>query len=290
MKTTLEIIETAAAGQKPVLAFSGGSDSLVLLDILYQRTEHRPPLLFADSRMEYPETLPFVRKIAKKYGAELLVAQASRSPQEQWERHGWPMLGKMAARTWMKKNKGRGFRLDVSSCCRAMKIAPARKLMVAKGYTVQFTGQRGGEDDALRGLRALKDGAIYEVKADRIRIANPLIGWTDMMVRRYISQNRLPQHPAKKRGAVTIGCMYCGGGAQFTNSGFKVLRKTNPEEWRRLMVEWRAGEIVLAIKYDTTLETMRMAIERLGGLEALARERPWVFDFLYKTPLQGYDK
>jgi len=220
----------------------------------------------------------------------LLVARATRSPIQQWELTGWPMLGKMAARVWMKNRKGRGFRLDVSSCCRNMKIKPARNLMKAEGYTVQFTGQRGGEDDALRGLRAMKDGAIYEVKADRITIANPLTGWTDMMIRRYIQQNRLQQHPAKKLGAMTIGCMYCGGGAQFTNSGFKILRKTSPKEWHRLMVEWRAGEIVLAIKYDTSLNTMRLALDRLGGLEALARERPWVFDFLYKTPMQGYDK
>lgn len=291
MQTSLDIIHKALEmSRRPAIAYSGGADSTVLLHLIYTRTTARPPAVFADSRMEYPETLPFVRKVCKAHGAELHVAQAPREPLEQWHRAGWPMLGKLAARKWMQHHRGTGFRLDVSSCCRQMKIGPARKAMKELGVDLHFTGQRGQADDALRGLRAVKDGAITYIKADRMHVCNPLSGWTDMMIRRYTEQNALPVHPAKARGAVTIGCLYCGGGAQFTNSGFKILRKVKPEAWRQFIVEWRAGEIILAVKHDEPLARIRTAVKRLGGLEYLAETRPWIFDHLRETPLEGYDK
>ncbi len=289
MKIALEIIHQAAAQfTNPVISFSGGGDSTVLLDLIYRKTGYRFPVIFADSHMEYPETLPHVKNVCKEYGAELLIAEAPREPLEQWQRYGWAMLGKMSARLWMQKNKNKEFRLDVTGCCRSMKIAPARKLMRKAGYDLQFTGQRGGEDDRMRALRELKDGAIKEIKADKISVCNPLLGWTDLMIRRYTEQNHLPIHPAKSRGAKTIGCMYCGGGAQFDNSGFRVLRHSLPEAWRDFMVTMKAGEIVLAIKYKATLSETRRVIENLGGLAKLADERPWVFDFLKVPPLRGY--
>ena len=291
MRTTLAIIDAAVAAHgPPAVAFSGGSDSMVLLDIMCTRTQHPVTAIFADSQNEYPETRSFVEEVCGRYKIPLLVASAPITPAEQWAKTGWPMLGKYAARIWSRKNKGRGFRLDVSSCCRALKIAPARKLMREQGFRLQVTGQRGAADDALRGLRALKDGAVKYVKSDKITVANPLLGWTDTMIRRYTRQRNLSVHPARSRGAITIGCMYCGGGAQYTNSGFRVLRHTQPDAWRHLMVTLRAGFIVLAIKYRETLDTVQSAVDRMGGLARLADEKPWVFDFLTKTPIPGYDK
>ena len=201
------------------------------------------------------------------------------------------MLGKLAARKWMQRNKNiKGFRLNVTLCCRNMKIAPARKLIKAAGFNIHFTGQRGNQDDALRGMRQFKDQAIKYIKEDKLYIANPLTGWTDTMIRRYTQQNGLDAHPLKKRGAITIGCMFCGGGAQFDNSGLKILRRLNPEAWRWFIVEQRAGEIILAIKYDVHIDHIREAVERLGGLRELAHNKPYIFDFLIFKPLQGYDK
>lgn len=290
MELTKAIIQEAMdKSKKQVISFSGGGDSMVLVDII-TNMGYRPELVYADSQMEYPETLPFIREVAAAYGLKLNVARGRRTPYEQWMRQGWPMLGKMAARIWMQKNKDKDFKCDVSSCCRAMKIAPARNMTKYLGADLQFTGQRGSQDDMLRGLRAFKDGAIKYVQADKILVCSPLIGWTDTMIRRYTKQNNLPVHPAKKRGAQTIGCMYCGGGAQYDNSGYRILRTSNPEEWWRFMVTWRGGEIVLALKYDVTQAAARQAIKQLGGLETLAKERPWVFDFLRLNPLAGYDR
>lgn len=291
MKTAIKIINSVyEKTDKVALAFSGGSDSLVLLDIIYRKTKHRPALVFANSLMEHAATIKFVKSTAGKYGAELNIAKPPRKPIEQFKKTGWPMLGKFAARRWMQNHDNMGFKIDVTACCRAMKIAPARKLIKQLGFTHHFTGQRGNQDDALRGMRSIKDETIKFIKQDKLYIINPLDGWTDTMIRRYTEQNRLEAHPLKEKGAVTIGCMFCGGGAQFTNSGFKILRKLNKRAWHKFMVEQRAGEIVLAIKYNVHIDEMRTAIKKLGGLEHLAKTKPFIFDYLLLTPIQGYNK
>ena len=289
MQQALEIINTALSEHpQAAIAFSGGGDSLVLLDLVYSRTPFRPLVLWANTGMEYPDTEPFIRSTLTRYDAALLVSQAPREPLEQWNTRGWPMLGKLAAVKWTQKHRDWDFKCSVSNCCRAMKIAPARILLKQNGVTCQLTGQRGQADDALRGLRAIKDGAINYVQADKMTVANPLTGWTDTMIRRYIDQNQLTEHPAKTRGAKTIGCMYCGGGAQFDNSGFKVLRQTQPEAWRRFIVDWRAGEIIMAIKHNVRRAVAAEALTQMGGLEAVAQDRPETFDYLRETPLRGY--
>lgn len=291
MKTTLEIIRTAMAqARKPCLAVSGGTDSLVLLDIL-SAAGHKIPLVHADSQMEYPETQDFLERTAAKYGTQLYTARARRTPEDQWRSAGWPMLGKLAAREWTKKNGASlGFKINCSECCRTMKINPARRLVRNIGCDLQFTGQRGGTDDAIRRLRTIKDGAIFYNDRDRLWIANPLTGWTDLMIRRYVAQHNLELHPMRARGAISIGCAVCGGGARYTNSPYRALRQARPEIWRRFMVEQEGGLVILALKHETDMATTRAAVEAAGGLTALVDTRPWVFDFARTKPLPGYDK
>ena len=73
-------------------------------------------------------------------------------------------------------------------------------------------------------------------------------------------------HPKKAEGAQTIGCMYCGGGAQFDNSGFKILRRTNEKAWQQFIVGWEAGLIILAVKYNLTLSKVKELVDSEGGL------------------------
>ena len=181
----------------------------------------------------------------------------------------------------------------MSECCRAMKITPGRQLTRNLGCGLQFTGQRGKREDRLQGYRNIEDGAIVYQARDRMWIANPLTGWKDRKeseVKGYIEQNGLPQHPARARGAGSIGCVYCGGGSQFTNSGYRALRQTWPEAWYRFMVTWGGGIIILALKYHQHIQTIQDAVNELGGLASIAKWRPWVFDFTRRTPLPGYTK
>ena len=276
-------------GPRVCLAFSGGSDSMVLLDMI-KDIHPKPVVIWADSQMEYLGTREHIKKTVSDMGFELRIAKADRTPLEQWKKTGWPMLGKMAARLWMQKNKNAGFRINVSECCRNMKIAPARKLTRSLGCGIQLTGQRGQVDDNLRGLRNKKDHLMSYQQRDKIWIANPLDGWTDGEIGYYKETRGLPEHPKIKDGAKTIGCVYCGGGCQYTNSGYRVLRITWPEAWKRFMCQWGGGFVVLALKYKVTMAEMISAIHHIGGIDFLAKTRPWVFDFTRIKPIPGYDK
>jgi 3'-phosphoadenosine 5'-phosphosulfate sulfotransferase (PAPS reductase)/FAD synthetase len=292
MKTTQAIIKRAFDKYRPALAFSGGGDSSVLLDIVYA-LGYRPPLVYSDSQMEYPETVEHVKAVARKYALPLTIAKAPETPPQRWQKTGFPMLGKMAARIWMqnhRRDKNAGIKIDVSTCCRKMKIEPGRKAAKALGCNAQMTGQRGGADDRLRGMRAHLDGAFVDVKSDSLTVINPLLGWTDLMIRRYTENHALPVHPLKKAGAMTIGCIYCGGGAQFDNSGFRVLRKVDPESWRHMLKDYGFAPVILAIRYDCHMRTAEEAIRRLGGIDAIMNTMPHVFDFLRPKPLKGYDR
>lgn len=289
MNQTLAIIREAYEAHGPgYLAFSGGTDSTVLLDLVYRMTTYRPPLVYVDAQNDYPGTCDYVRSVAARYGATIHAIRASKPLERQWTRTGWPMLGKLRGRQWMQRNKGLGIKIDCSSCCSAMKTEPARQFAQSMGLTLALTGQRGGEDDCLRGTRAWKDGAITWNKTAGIWTANPLTGWTATMINRYTRAHALPHHPARDAGAVTIGCIWCGGGAQYSASCYRVLRKTNPALWRKFIVDLRGGEIILAVKHCATRETVRAAIEKLGGLPHVADTRPYVFDFLETPPRQNY--
>jgi phosphoadenosine phosphosulfate reductase len=293
MKRTLAIIQEAMdTCTRPVVAFSGGSDSLVLLDVLYRKAGVKPDMIFCNTGMEFPETIRFVRDVAQAYDARLHIVTPDNQLPAFWHKSGWPFLGKLPARTWSKKHRDLnfGFRLDVSTCCAKLKIEPTRRYVKEAGFDLCFTGQRGSQDDALRSLRQHKDGPLYREKSTGVWQCHPLLGWTDLMVRRYTRTHDLPRHPMKEKGLITTGCAYCGGGCQFTNSGYRILRTLDPKAWRRFFVEWKAGEILLSIKHDRPVWQIREALDRLGGLEAVAKARPWVFDFSRFTPLKGYTK
>ncbi|MFP4088010.1 MAG: phosphoadenosine phosphosulfate reductase family protein [Desulfobacteraceae bacterium] len=293
MKRTLDIIQEAMeTGTQPCIAFSGGSDSLVLLDILYRKVKVKAPLVFCNTGMEYTETISFIKDVAGRYDAHLHVVNPDNALPGFWQERGWPFLGKMPARTWTRKHKDQnfGFRLDVSTCCELLKIRPTRDFIKAQGFDLTLTGMRGSTDDALRSYRQHRDGYLYKDKKSGVWQCHPLLGWTDLMIRRYTRAHDLPKHPAKERGLITTGCMYCGGGCQFTNSGYPILRKLNPKAWKKFFVTWKAGEVLLSIKHDRPLWQIREALDRMGGLETVAKARPWIFDFSRSNPLKGYTK
>ena len=58
---------------------------MVLLDILF-KMNIRPVVIYADSQMEYFESVPFIKEVCKKYGLELYIAKADITPLEQWHK------------------------------------------------------------------------------------------------------------------------------------------------------------------------------------------------------------
>ena len=295
LKSQEIIREALVKARRACIAFSGGRDSLVLLKLVAGQMpsplfKQPPVVIYADSQMEYPESREYIEKTVASFGLTLRIGKANVKPIEQWERHGWPLLGKMPARIWNKQNKTAGFLLNCSECCRNMKIKPARRVARNLGIGVQMTGQRGGQDDQLRAHRERSDGPIKYQQRDKMWIANPLINWKDEEIKGFIQEHNLPEHPATKRGESNFGCVFCGGGSAFINSQYSRLRKTWPEAWARFMVTYQVGIIILAVKYKTDLQETTAAVSELGGLRKLAEDRPWIFDYTRITPIRPIKK
>ena len=291
MKKTKEIIKKVFDKYEPAIAYSGGGDSTVLLDIVVNMG-YKPLLIWTDTQQEYPEIKKFVKQVTQFYNLELKIAKSVLTPLEVWGKYGYSFLGKMPGRDWTRNHKGKnfGFKCDASTCCRKLKIAPGRKLLKELGLNCFITGQKGSSDDFIRKMRAEKDNIIQFVKSDKIYVANPLTGWTDLMIKRYIKNHNLPVADIKKEMGMSTGCMYCGGGMKFYDSPFRALRMHRFKEWHKVVIEWELGYIVLSIKYDKPLSLIKKVVTNLGGLESLAKRKPYIFDFLLEKPLVNYSK
>jgi 3'-phosphoadenosine 5'-phosphosulfate sulfotransferase (PAPS reductase)/FAD synthetase len=279
-----------AAAQFPahVLAFSGGTDSAILLDFLVRYCDLRPPLLWVDPGFELPGTEHHIRAVATRYHLSLHIAAPTAPAPEHWARSGYPLLGKESGAKWNASHPGFGFKASPSDCCRRRKLQPGRALSRAIGAELQFVATRGEADSNTRGFRAKTDGTLYE--QDGLWICTPLSGWTDLRIRTYLSRHDVPILPARKDGRVTnTGCnTVCGGGSQFSGSNFREMRKAFPAEWARTIRDRGFGRLILAIKYDAPLSAIDRALEAAGGIQRLMDSRPWVFDFTRETPIQGY--
>jgi len=289
MKRTVEILKRCYSEYSPILCYSGGRDSGVLLDIVAKAISPDPfDVLYVRTRMEHPETESFVDETVASYGATLHVAESGRHPTEIWDKQGWPFLGKGPAAPWNRRHKGWGFKLRV--CCEQIKAIPGRRLSKRIGKNLQVTGMRGNEDDAVRGWRS-SGGTIRWVDGAGIHMSEPLAGWTATMVDRYSAENSLPEHPARRDGTrSSVGCVFCGGGASYSVNPIRESRIHMPREHRKFILLWKAGCVMLSIKYNKRLSIIERAVERCGGVGALLDERPWIFDYTRSPPLRGYVK
>ena len=286
MKTALETIERVCADCRPVVAFSGGCDSQVLLHLIYTRTEHRPPAVFVNTGLlaEYEEPdaghsrRPLVRSFTSGRRSATLA---------QWLAQGWPILGPLPARQWTAKNKHLGIRLNCEACCRRLKIMPGRELTRALGCNAQFTGIRAS-DDQQRFHRLRVGGNIQQ--GDGLVIAHPIAHWTDLMVRRYRRAHDLPEPRKNALGQASSGCEICAGGWRFERNALSQARRIAPERWRWFVLDCEAWLPLLVVKTGKPPDVVREAVARLGGPERLIEDFPETFDYAQRTPKPTYAK
>jgi 3'-phosphoadenosine 5'-phosphosulfate sulfotransferase (PAPS reductase)/FAD synthetase len=285
MKRALQIIAETFAAHRPVLCFSGGRDSAVLLDMVFRHTDYRPPIVYVHNDLMRPATRGFVEEVSAHYGAALTVATPKRPAHEQWQRTGFPILGPVPANNWMRRYRHLGVRLNCTACCRALKTVPGRSATRALACDAQLVGARA-TDDQNHFYKLATGEAISYIKADRLWVAQPLAHWTDAMIRRYHRAYSLPTHP----GDGQSGCECCAGGWRFTGNAMAALRQADPQAWRRHLLDGGLWLPLLVVKLHKPADVVCNAVERMGGIEALLQQRPWIFDYAQTPPLEGYAK
>lgn len=182
------------------VAFSGGKDSIVTLDLVQRALPHNTfKVLFGDTGMEFPDTYKAVDEIERECienNIEFLRAKSDYSPSQTWNQFGPPAT----VTRW---------------CCSVHKTAP-QVLMLR-----EFTGLHDFTGMAFIGVRASE--SISRSEYDYVSLGkkhkgqyscNPILEWNSAELYVYIFMQELYMNEAYKKGNRRVGCLVCPRAAE----------------------------------------------------------------------------
>jgi len=185
------------------VAFSGGKDSLVVLHLAYEVIGPDIPVIFNNTTVEFPETIKYVRYLAKEWDLNLFITKPSKPFFSEVKHHGWATH----EHRW---------------CCTPYKKEPARRFMIDNQIIAEITGTIRTESIYRRNLKPFK---LYKHDEDIVRI-HPIYDWNQYEVWEYIKEKELPYNPLYNMGYRRIGCWCCPLNGI---SHYKRLCKTHPK-------------------------------------------------------------
>lgn len=174
------------------IAFSGGKDSVVLLDICHRVLPLSVPVVFSDTDMELPDTYQVVDAVKSLYPErEFITARAETPALENWKVFGPP------SRT-------------IRWCCSVHKSTPAlmtlkKRLHKTALKVMAFVGVRGDESHSRSFYEDTSDGVKNASQLNRM----PILDWGSHELWLYIFANRLVVNEAYKKGIARVGCIAC---------------------------------------------------------------------------------
>ena len=211
------------------VAFSGGKDSVVLLDLVKKALPKNGFIvLFGDTGMEFPDTYDLVDKIEAQCKGEQITFARVRShfkPEESWRLFGPP------SRT-------------LRWCCTVHKAAPQtiklREMLGKDDFVgLDFVGVRAEESEA----RSQYEYENYGKKQKGQYSYNPILEWSSAEVWLYIYCNGLVINAAYKKGNSRAGCLFCPMGSGGKADWFrKSCYPSEVERFERLIKETVADE------------------------------------------------
>ncbi len=192
------------------VAFSGGKDSIAMLDIVQRALPHDAfDIVFGDTTMELSDTYDNVES-AKNFWPDLNwhTAKTDFDATESWKFVGPP------ART-------------IRWCCGVHKSAPSilkireilanrRKCLLSevKNFKVlAFTGVRKEESEARSTYEMVSDGNKHAVQIN----CNPILEWSSGELFLYTYAQNLPINQAYRYGLHRVGCILCPMSSAWTD-------------------------------------------------------------------------
>lgn len=177
------------------VAFSGGKDSVVALDIVQRALPHNEfKVVFGNTDMEFPTTTELVQKLSRKCsdeGIEFLEAASNMTSKESWNIFGPPAR-------------------KVRWCCTVHKTAPvinmlSEKFANGKLRCVMITGVRGDESVSRSGYDEMSMGKKMAGQYS----FHPILEWSSAEIYLYIYSQGLLLNDAYKYGFNRVGCIMC---------------------------------------------------------------------------------
>lgn len=261
----------------PYVAFSGGLNSTVLLDL--GRRFLNPDLkgIFCSTGNEFPEIVQFAR-----HTDNVEVIRPEMTPREVLKVHGFPLVSKEQAQAvrqirTTRSDKLRQYRLHgdgtrhagtlskkwryllnepymvSEKCCEVLKKRPFRKFN-RRTRSIGMVGTMVMES-RLRRMVYLRHGGCNVFTSDPAKAHSaPLSLWTAADCWDYIHRFDIPYSPIYNiPGVNRTGCMFCGFGAQYRDDDrFGMLYRNHPKIYR------------MAMEYTNNGCCYRYALQRMG--------------------------
>lgn len=208
------------------VSFSGGKDSLASL-FLALKVAPKADVLFIDTKLEFPDTVLYVKNFAKDHNLSLHIIEGEGQFFDQVQSFGPPAK-------------------DFRWCCKTNKLGPLTAF-IQQHYPqgcLTIEGRRIYES-----FNRSKIGAVEKnpYVPNQITVS-PIRNWKALEVMLYNYWNKLAPNPLYDKDYERIGCWLCPASLQ---SEFANTKKTHPQlyqRWNSCLQDW-AGDCNLNSRY-----------------------------------------
>jgi len=256
------------------IAFSGGKDSTVLLDMV-RDIDETIPAVFCDTGLEYPEIREFVKsvdnvewlkpemnfkRVIEKYGYPVISKEQSKYI------HEWRNAkedSKIKDVRWNGKNGGfkiseKWKKLAMSDipvshlCCKIMKKKPFRKYEKSTGRK-PYIGLLA-QDSNQRMTQYLNKGCnTFDTKNPS---SKPMGFWLENNIWEYIKSHEMRYCSIYDKGWDRTGCMFCMFGVHLEPepNRFQRMKQTHPKLWDYCIHQCGVGKVLdyVGVNYGNT--------------------------------------
>lgn len=202
------------------VAFSGGKDSLVVLDLTKDAVDkNRMCAFFLNTGIEFPETLEFVHKFCNENNINLKQVSADNNFWNNLDTFGPPAK-------------------DMRWCCKICKLGPANTVMneILKQdeFFITVDGKRKYESFSRSSIAATENNPFVPHQINIFPIRN----WRAIEVWLYIYSKKLTYNPLYDLGFERVGCYLCPASLSAEYKFFSKLHPKLYKTWDNFLKMW----------------------------------------------------